>query len=283
MKKTYQNNTKKIALITGASSGIGHKTAIQLLSHGYTVYGAARRTELLRELESHGGHSIYLDLTDDTSIQNCVNSIISNEGTIDLLINNAGYGFYGPIENTDMQEVRKQFEVNFFGLARLTQLVLPYMRNQKNGRIINLSSMGGRLTIPFGGWYHGTKYALESFSDSLRLETLPFNIKIIIIEPGLIQTDWGIIAGNHLKYSSQNTSYEKNGTILANYLLNNYQRQSLTPPEKIANTIVNASICQNPKSRYLVGKYSKLFVFLKNVLPTKLFDILVCKILCLKK
>ena len=179
---------KKVVLITGASSGIGMTTAKMLLNDGYNVYCAARRTELMKELEALGGHPLYLDLTDDSSIKNCVDTILKAEGHIDVLVNNAGYATGGSLEDTPMANARCQFEVNVFGLIRITQLCLPSMREQKSGRIVNISSMAGLFSSPFLGWYHAAKYSVEALSDSLRNEVKAFGIKVAIIEPGLIKT-----------------------------------------------------------------------------------------------
>lgn len=263
---------KKVVLVTGASSGMGLETAKKLLQMGYTVYGAARRVERMKELKAYQGHIIRLDLTDEASIEECVNTILQKEGHIDILINNAGYGYYAPIENTPIEEARRQFEVNFFGLARITQLVLPSMRKRHEGRIVNISSMGGRFTIPFGGWYHGTKYVVESFTDSLRLETRSFGIKVALVEPGMIQTDWGIIANEHLRVASRNTAYETNGTIMADYLDRYYSSNKLTSPEYLSRIIVKAATDKHPKTRYLYGKYAKLFVALKTIVSDRIFD-----------
>jgi len=194
---------KKVILLTGASSGIGYQTAEILAKEGHVVYGAARRTEKMETLKQFGVKPIYLDVTDEESIKSAIDTIIVNEGCIDVLINNAGYGSYGAIEDVEINEAKMQFEVNLFGLARLVQLVLPHMRKQKSGRIINISSMGGRLTSYFGGWYHATKYALEAFSDALRMEVADFGIDVSLIEPGGIKTEWGIIAADKLANSAK--------------------------------------------------------------------------------
>ncbi len=194
---------KKVILLTGASSGIGYQIAEILAKEGHVVYGAARRTEKMETLKQFGVKPIYLDVTDEESIKSAIDTIIVNEGCIDVLINNAGYGSYGAIEDVEINEAKMQFEVNLFGLARLVQLVLPHMRKQKSGRIINISSMGGRLTSYFGGWYHATKYALEAFSDALRMEVADFGIDVSLIEPGGIKTEWGIIAADKLANSAK--------------------------------------------------------------------------------
>lgn len=152
--------------------------------------------------------AIQLDMTDESSMQLAVDTIIETEGRIDVLVNNAGYGSYGAIEDVTIEEAKQQFEVNVFGLARLTQLVLPHMREQRSGRIINTSSIGGRVTSYFGGWYHASKYALEAFSNALRMEAAEFGIEVSVIEPGRIKTDWGFIAADKLADSAKGGAYE---------------------------------------------------------------------------
>lgn len=198
-----------IILITGASSGIGYQTAKLLSENGHKVYGAARRLDKLETLKSMGVVPMYLDITNEDSSVELVKQIIKIEGRIDVLINNAGYGSYGAIEDVSLEEAQRQFDVNLFGVARLTKLVLPYMRKQSSGKIINTSSMGGRVTTYFGAWYHATKYALEAFSDALRMEVKEFGIDVSIIEPGGIKTDWGFIAAEHLANSSKGGAYEQ--------------------------------------------------------------------------
>lgn len=174
-----------------------------MAGQGHIVYGAARRLDAMEPLKAKGVKPIYLDVTGGDSIKKAVDTIIKNEGRIDVLVNNAGYGSYGALEDVSMEEARAQFEVNVFSLAELIQLVLPHMRKQKSGRIINVSSMGGRLTTYFGAWYHATKYAVEALSDALRMETSDFGIDVSIIEPGGIKTDWGFIAADKLEASAK--------------------------------------------------------------------------------
>ena len=199
----------KVALVTGASSGIGLETTLALLKKGFTVYGAARRLSLMTEIQENGGNILYLDLTDDDSIQSCVKKIAEKEGRIDVLINNSGYGLGGSVENVSIAQAKSQFEVNVFALVRLTQLVLPYMEKSSSSRIINISSMAGRFSSPFLGWYHASKYAVEALTDSLRLELSSLKIKAVLIEPGLIKTPWGNYCCNSIKENCKNTVYEK--------------------------------------------------------------------------
>ena len=265
-------NMKKVILLTGASSGIGYQTAESLAKEGHIVYGAARRIEKMEDLKQFGVKSIYLDITDENSIKNVVDTIIGNEGRIDVLINNAGYGSFGAVEDVEINEARRQFEVNLFGLARLVQLVLPHMRKQKEGRIINVSSMGGRLTTYFGAWYHATKYALEAFSDALRMEVSDFGIDVSLIEPGGIKTDWGIIASDKLANSAKGGAYEKEAMKTAKGMKKQYSGNLLSNPIVITKAISKAVNSNRPKARYLIGFMAKPLVFLHTILPTKVFD-----------
>ena len=265
-------NMKKIILLTGASSGIGYQTAESLAKEGHIVYGAARRIEKMEDLKQFGVKSIYLDVTDENSIKNAVDTIIGKEGRIDVLINNAGYGSFGAVEDVDISEAKIQFEVNLFGLARLVQLVLPYMRKQKSGRIINVSSMGGRLTTYFGAWYHATKYALEAFSDALRMEVSDFGIDVSLIEPGGIKTDWGIIAADKLENSAKGGAYEKEAMKTAKGMKKQYSGNLLSNPIVITKAISKAVNSNRPKARYLIGFMAKPLVFLHTILPAKVFD-----------
>lgn len=264
--------SKKVVLVTGASSGIGFEAALELKENGFIVYGAARRIEKLKELESKGIKTIELDVTNDESMVKCVDQIVKNEGTIDVLVNNAGYGSYGAIEDVPMEEARRQVEVNVFGLARMTQLVLPHMRKQHFGRIINISSVGGKVHTLFGGWYHATKFAVEGFSDCLRVEVEEFGIDVVVVEPGGIKTDWGIIAAENLKKSSAKGAYAKSALKSAESQKQIYSGNRLTDPKVIAHTITKAATAKKPKTRYLIGFGAKPFVFLKRVLSDRMFD-----------
>ena len=273
------NLTKKVALVTGASSGIGKSTALELKNKGFIVYGAARRVERMEDISKLGINTIALDVTNEDSMSACVDTILKKEGRIDVLVNNAGYGSYGAIEDVSLEEARRQLEVNLFGLARMTQLVLPSMRKHKFGKIVNLSSMAGKVTTPFGAWYHATKFAVEGFSDCLRMETSSFGIDVIIIEPGAIQTDWGIIAADNLTNNSSNGAYKKSANEVAHYLKNNYSGTNLTKPESIAKTIAKSVTVSKPKTRYLVGYGAKLSVFCKRLLTDRGYDLLIQKIM----
>ncbi|ANY65633.1 short-chain dehydrogenase/reductase [Paenibacillus sp. BIHB 4019] len=264
--------SKKVALITGASAGIGKSTAIELHNKGFIVYGAARRKEMMQDLAKLGIRTISLDVTNEESMVSCVNEILKKEGRIDVLVNNAGYGSYGAVEDVPMEEARRQMEVNVFGLARMTQLVLPSMRKHKFGKIINISSMGGKVWTSFGGWYHATKFAVEGFSDCLRLEVEPFGIDVIVIEPGGIATDWGVIAAENLRIASAKGAYMEAANKSADNMVKTYSGSSLTKPEVIARCIGKAATVKKPKTRYLVGFGAKPMVFIKTVFGDRVFD-----------
>lgn len=270
----------KVALITGASSGIGLECTMNLLEKGFTVYALARRTDLLKKAELKGAHVLYMDITDSNSVKNCIDTVISDQGRIDVLVNNAGFGLGGSLEDIPIEEARRQFEVNVFGLMNITQLVLPVMRSQKSGRIINVASIGGHFSLPFGGWYHASKYSVEALSDTLRLEVKDFGIKVIIIEPGMIQTDWGLIHGKNLLKFSGAGSYAQKAARAAAYYQKEYGNPAkLSQPGIISSTIVKSILTAHPKQRYRAGKYSHLIIVLKKHLPDWLFDFLTLKIM----
>src|SRR5215470_7080238 len=185
-------------LITGCSSGIGRAAAISLHDAGLTVYATARRVDSMAGLASRGIHTLALDVTNEASMIEAVTAVEAAAGAVAVLVNNAGYGLYGPVEQLPMDEIRRQFETNFFGLVRLTQLVLPGMRKRGKGRILNVSSMGGRITLPGGAFYHASKYAVEALSDALRMEVAQFGIDVVLIEPGPVKTPWNDIAAASL-------------------------------------------------------------------------------------
>ncbi len=269
-------DTAKTVLITGASSGIGLEMAKIYRQMNFKVYACARRLDRMAELKEMGCIVISLDVTSEESIAGCFDTVRQNGDFIDILVNNAGYGSYGPMENTPMEEVRRQFEVNFFGLVRVTQMFLPAMRVARKGVIINISSIAGTFTVPFGGWYHSSKHAVESYSDSLRQEVKKFGIKVIIIEPGLIKTEWGIIAADNIRKIMPGNPYEEDLGLYADYLDRNYrEKNSSTPPAEIARKIVKVSLKKNPSFRYRFGKMAGLVVWLKHHMPEKFFDFLV--------
>jgi NAD(P)-dependent dehydrogenase (short-subunit alcohol dehydrogenase family) len=259
----------KVALVTGASSGIGESTAVKLHDAGYTVYAAARRVERMEELAKRGIRVLKMDVTDDSSMVSGIEQIVSEAGRIDVLVNNAGYGSYGAFEDVPLDEGRYQFEVNVFGLARLVQLTTPHMRAQGGGKIVNISSIGGKIYEPLGGWYHSTKFAVEGLSDSLRLELKPFGIDVVVIQPGGIKTEWGGIAVENLMKTSGSGAYAAQATALGK-LFSQAERGS--EPSVIADVILKAVKARRPRTRYSAGFLAKPMLFLRRVLPDRAFD-----------
>ncbi len=264
----------KVILITGASSGIGFETASALASQGFAVYAAARRIHLMEPLRERGVHILEMDVTEEESIRSGIDAIMKAEGRIDVLVNNAGYGYFGAIETVSMEEARRQVEVNVFGLARLTQLVLPVMRLQGAGRIINVASVAGRMCLAYGGWYHVSKYSVEAFSDALRIEAKPFGIDVVLIEPGAIRTDWGIIAADNLVASSKGTVYEESAGREARLMYSAYRSKLLSGPGAVTRTICHAVNARRPHCRYNPGRGATMLLFWHAVLPTRLWDAL---------
>jgi NAD(P)-dependent dehydrogenase (short-subunit alcohol dehydrogenase family) len=260
----------KVVLVTGASSGIGLETARLLAQKGYTVYGAARRIERMSELKAAGVNLLAIDVTDDASMVKGVNDILQKENRIDVLVNNAGYGSYGALEDVPISEGRYQFEVNIFGLARLTQLVLPHMRKQGWGRIINISSIGGRIGEPHGAWYHATKFAVEGLSDSLRMELKEFGIDVVVIQPGAIVTQWATIATENMLKTSGNTAYK--ALVQKHAKMFSTADKNGSPPIVIARTIAKAVEARRPRTRYAAGAMAKPILFARKILSDRMFD-----------
>ncbi|MEV4788690.1 oxidoreductase [Streptomyces tuirus] len=269
--------TAKTALVTGASSGIGEATALELQSLGYTVYGAARRTDRLHKLADRGVRPLAMDVTDDDSMRAGIEKIVSETGRIDVLVNNAGYGSYGAIEDVPMDEARRQFEVNVFGAMRLAQLALPHMRARRSGTIVNITSMGGKIYTPLGGWYHGTKFALEALSDCLHLEAKPFGIDVVVIEPGGIATEWGSIAADQLEKSSTAGAYARQADAVASSLRSEANAKRNSPPQVIADAIGKAVTARRPKTRYATGFGARPLIALRRIVSDRAFDTVISR------
>lgn len=261
---------KKVVLLTGASSGIGRETAKLLAQNGYLVYAAARRIDRIKDLELLGIKPIFLDVADDASMIEAVQKILIIEKRIDILINNAGLGVYGALEDVTLQTARYQFEVNLFGIARLIQLVLPIMREHKYGKIVNVSSGGGKFATPYGGWYHSSKFALEGLSDSLRNEVKQFGIDVMVIEPGAVESEFSGIAINSLKENSEQSAYKDSISRIAHAYKSMGKNNS--KPIVISNLIKRAIESKRPKTRYAGGRGIKLTLVLRWLLPDKIFD-----------
>ena len=275
-------------LITGCSSGIGRAAALSLHRAGFTVYATARRIETLTELSDRGLRTLALDVTDEQSMTTAVATVEADAGAVAVLINNAGYGLYGPVEQLPMSEIRRQFETNFFGLVRLTQLVLPGMRRRGRGRILNVSSMGGRITLPGGAFYHASKYAVEALSDALRMEVAQFGIDVVLIEPGPVKTPWNDVAAASLATAGGGAAApdgppadapgdpyrEYKAAVGASFgrtqagLLGRFGSTS----DDIAKVITQAVTARRPRARYLINPVAKSLVAMNRVLPARAYD-----------
>ncbi|MFB9237899.1 oxidoreductase [Plantactinospora siamensis] len=260
-------------LITGTSSGIGRAAAARLARRrDLTVYATARKLTAIADLADAGARTLPLDVTDEASMAAAVAEIESRHGQVDVLVNNAGYGEYGPIEEADLDRVRAQFETNVFGPARLTQLVLPGMRRAGHGRIVNISSMGGRLVFPGGGYYHASKYAVEAVSDALRQEVRPFGIDVTIVEPGLIRTGFEAIAGESLGTRPDGPYRDMVATVDAAMRKSYANRLLAAPPESVAAVIERAVTTPRPRTRYVVTAAAKAMVHTRRLLGGRAFD-----------
>lgn len=266
-------------LITGCSSGIGRASADLLVKAGHTVYATARRTESLAELEAAGARVLALDVTSEDSMAAAVEHIEAEHGRVGTLVNNAGYGEYGTIEEADLDRVRKMFETNVFGLARLTQLVLPGMRRAHRGRVINIGSMGGRMTFPVGGYYHATKYAVEAISDALRNEVRRFGIDVVLIEPGMTRTGFEDNVHSSVANSAGTQADSPYAALLASNAANTsggYSNPLMTTgPESVARVVLKALESEHPRSRYLLTPAAKAMVTARTLGGDRVWDTLV--------
>ena len=263
-------------LITGCSTGIGRATAQYLAGRGRTVYATARRLESIQDLEQHGCHLLQLDVTDDASMRAAVAEVESREGAVGALVNNAGYSLSGAVESVSMEEVRRQFDTNVLGLIAMCQLVLPGMRAQRSGRIVNVSSMGGKLTFPGGGIYHATKHAVEGLSDVLRFEVSGFGVHVSIIEPGLIKTEFGNAAVGALGRATDNEGpYAEFNSAVAATTASAYEgaaSRMAAPPEAVARAIHRAVTSKRPRPRYVITAGARVMLGMRALLPDRGWD-----------
>jgi NAD(P)-dependent dehydrogenase (short-subunit alcohol dehydrogenase family) len=267
----------KAVLITGCSSGIGHATAEHLAGQGWTVYATARRPETLADLEQRGCRTLALDVTDEESMQAAVARVTEDEGAVGVLVNNAGYSQSGAVESIPIEQVRQQFETNVFGLLRMCRLALPGMRAQGWGKIVNLSSMGGRLTFPGGGVYHATKYAVEALSDAMRFEVAGFGVDVIIIEPGLIVTKFGETAAGSVKSAPAEGAYADFNRRVAELTEEAYKGPMAklgAGPEAVAKTIAKAIEADRPRARYPVTPSAHLMINQRRFVPDRVWDLM---------
>jgi NAD(P)-dependent dehydrogenase (short-subunit alcohol dehydrogenase family) len=261
---------EKTVLVTGASAGIGRATAIYLAQNGYKVYGAARRMEKMQDLKEYGIKPVSLDVSSEESLVACVDQVLRETGRIDVLINNAGSGYYGALEDMPMADAKYQMEVNVFGVARLIQLVLPSMRKNIFGKIVNISSVGGKVTLPMGGWYHASKFAIEGLSDALRKEVKSFGIDVIVIEPGGTTSEMTGLGTEYMMQVSGDTPYSS----LAKGVSKMYAgiTKDAAEPIVIAKLIKEGIEAKNPKTRYAGASGAKLMLFFRKILSDKQFD-----------
>ncbi len=271
--------TSRAVLITGCSSGIGRATAERLAKGGWTVYATARDVETIASLEERGCRLLPLDVTDEGSMRRAVEEVERAEGAVGVLINNAGYSQSGAVEEVQMEKIRRQFETNVFGLVRMCQLVLPGMRGQGFGRIVNLSSMGGKLTFPGGGFYHASKHAVEAISDALRFEVGGFGVEVVVIEPGLIRTGFAQTAVSSMEDGAEPSNddpYAGFDAGVARVTRENYERGLLARlgggPEAVAETIERAISAARPRTRYAVTPSARLLISTRRLLPDRAWD-----------
>jgi short-subunit dehydrogenase len=261
-------------LITGCSTGIGRATAERLAEEGYNVHATARRLESIEDLGERGCVTHALDVTNESSMEEAV-AEVEKDGPVGALVNNAGYSQSGAIETIPMKSVRKQFETNVFGLIRMCQLVLPGMRGEGLGRIVNLSSMGGKLTFPGGGIYHATKHAVEALSDALRFEVREFGVHVVVIEPGLIVTEFGETAAGTLADVEEHGPYAKFNADVAKVTANAYtggMARFGAGPEAVAGKISKALSANRPNTRYKVTPSAKLMMGMRRLMTDRMWD-----------
>ena len=267
----YAKDEQKVVLITGTAYGIGKSTAELLIDKGHIVYGGDILVEENLYLNDIGGTALEMDVTNQEHIDKAINQIISEQGRVDVLVNNAGLGVYGAIEDVSMEDIYYQYDVNLFGLARVTKAVLPYMREKESGLIINISSVLGETYGPLAGWYLSTKHALEGWSDALRVELKEFDIDVVVVQPGAINTNFSNVTKTYIDKYRENSAYQhlygEPITDTGNEVLSNQ-----SDPIVIAKVINKAMNARNPKTRYAAGAYSKIGIFLRKVMTDKMFD-----------
>jgi NAD(P)-dependent dehydrogenase (short-subunit alcohol dehydrogenase family) len=266
----------RAVLITGCSSGIGHATAQRLAQHGWTVYATARKPETIEDLRQAGCRTLALDVTDEASMQAAVKQVEDEHGAVGVLINNAGYSQSGAIESVPLDAARRQFETNVFGLVRLTQLALPKMREQRWGKVVNLSSMGGKLVFPGGGWYHATKHAVEALSDALRFEVRGFGVDVILIEPGLITTEFGnAAAASMAEVPAAGDPYAHFNATVGSVTQGAYDgplKLLGAGPEKVAKVIERAITRRRAPTRVTITPSAKLSIPMRRLTPDRAWD-----------
>jgi short-subunit dehydrogenase len=281
--KNYKENYMKdkcVVLITGASSGFGKEVAKDLIKDGYIVYATARRVELMQDLKEMGGKVLKLDVTNTENVDMVVSTIIEEQGQIDVLFNNAGFGVYGSIENVPLEEIEYQFNVNVFGVARMLQAVLPHMREKKSGKIINTASLVSHLSTPIIGWYAATKHALKGMSDALRLELSPIGIDVVLIDPGAVNTGFEEVAMSNLDKINHAPEYGQAVESVKKYVRTMYKKAP--GPQSTVRDVDKAVKAKKPSIRYKTTFDSKLFYAVKKIAPDCLVDAIISNQLKLK-
>ena len=266
----------RAVLVTGSSSGIGRATAQRLAERGWDVYASARRPESISDLAGDGCRLLQLDVTDEGSMVSAIRKIEAERGAVGVLVNNAGYGQGGAVEEVTVDAMRRQFETNFFGLARLTQLVLPGMRRQRWGKVVNVSSMGGRLTLPGGGVYHATKHAVEALSDALRFEVKGFGVDVVVVEPGVIKTRFGDVNVETIDLGDPDGPYADFNAGVARVVAGAYsdRARGMGTSEGVAAVIERAISARRPKTRYVYPAMGRALITARRLLPDRAFDLL---------
>ncbi|MBX7210259.1 MAG: SDR family NAD(P)-dependent oxidoreductase [Verrucomicrobiaceae bacterium] len=265
---------KKVIIITGASSGMGKDGALRLIKEGHIVYAGARSVDQMSDLMQAGGRAVALDVTDQSSIKTVVDTVIREQGRIDVLWNNAGYSVMGAVEDVSDADARRQFDVNLFGVAEMTKAVLPQMRAQKSGLIINTTSVGGKIFTAIGAWYHASKHALEGWSDCLRLEVEQFGINVVVLEPGGVKTAFGSTAKEPLLARAKGGAYEGLTRRVADTFERMYapSNTTMSPPSVISDTVVKIINSKRPRTRYAAGYMANMTLFLRWLLSDRLFE-----------
>lgn len=264
--------SKKVAIVTGASSGIGKAAAVKFLELGYTVHAVARRLHAMKDIEAEGATLHQVDLRQAEEITAFVNEVIAASGRVDVLVNNAGYGFFGAVEDVPMAAAREQLEVNLFAAAQMIQAVLPAMRKQPSGKILNISSTGGKSATPLGGWYHASKFALEGLSDSLRSEVRPFGIDVVVVEPGGVKTEWGGIMVENMMQTSGAGPYKLMAERFHDMVSGKQVESISATPQEIGDLIARIAEMDKPKARYIAPLHAKALLFLHWFLSDRAFD-----------
>ncbi|WRA74598.1 SDR family oxidoreductase [Helicobacter pylori] len=267
-EKKEKKESQKVAIITGASSGIGLECALMLLNQGYKVYALSRHATLCVALNHALCESVDIDVSDSNALKEVFLNISAKEDHCDVLINSAGYGVFGSVEDTPIEEVKKQFSVNFFALCEVVQLCLPLLKNKPYSKIFNLSSIAGRVSMLFLGHYSASKHALEAYSDALRLELKPFNVQVCLIEPGPVKSNWEKTAfeNDERKDSVYALDLEKTKNFYSGVY------QNALSPKAVAQKIVFLSMSQKIKARYLIGLKTQLLLALYRILPSSWYD-----------